>query len=93
MNFITRESRQTRETATDVGTLWTMYRFDHRARCALFSRAGKWELRVLVDGLLTLTERCDRGGDTFLLAELWRRRLAEDGWRQVLPDGASRRAS
>lgn len=90
MDLITSESR---DGANDVGTLWTMRRGGRRARCALFARAGAWELRVLVDGVVTLTERCGRGADTFVLAETWKRRMAGDGWWQVLPGAAARRVS
>ena len=67
-----------------------MYRPGHRARCALIARSGEWELRVLVDGVLTLTERCERAADSFALADAWKHRMLEDGWRQVVPGAAAR---
>ena len=75
------------EAGDDVGTLWTMHRPGHRARCALIARVGEWELRVLVDGVLMLTERCECAADSFSLADAWKHRMLEDGWRQVVPKG------
>ena len=69
----------------DVGTLWTMRRLGHRARCALIDRAGDWELRVLADGEVLLTQRCGRGSEAFALAETWKRRMLAQGWHLVVP--------
>ena len=79
-------------TSHDVGTLWTMRRPGHRARCALIDCAGDWELRVLADGEVLLTERCARGSEAFALAETWRRRMLEQGWHQVVPPAAQSNA-
>ena len=62
------------ETCDDVGTLWTMRRLEHVARCALMSWASSLEVRVLVDGEILLSERCDRAADAFMTAEGWTRR-------------------
>jgi hypothetical protein len=83
INRIPTESRE--DAPHDVGTLWTMQRLGHAARCALMDWAGNWELRVVVDGEAILTQRCARGGDTFALAEMWKRRMVAQGWQQVLP--------
>jgi hypothetical protein len=72
----------------DVGTLWTMRRSGHSARCALLASLGRWELRVVVDGATLLAERCPRGAEAFATAELWKRRMLEQGWSQVVPSGA-----
>jgi hypothetical protein len=82
--------RPREETASDVGTLWTMRRSGRRARCALMACAGEWELRVLEDGEAVFTERCPRGDEVFVIAELWKRRMFEQGWDQVVP-GSPRR--
>jgi hypothetical protein len=80
----------TREDAPhDVGTLWTMRRLDHGARCALMAWLGEWELRVVVDGVILLAERCPRGPEAFALADLWKGRMLEQGWRQVVPEAAA----
>lgn len=71
----------------DVGTLWTMRRSGHDARCALMAWVGEWELRVVVDGDTLLAERCPRGPEAFAIADLWKRRMLEQGWCQVLPTG------
>jgi hypothetical protein len=71
--------------AADVGTLWTMRRDDHTARCALFARADEWEVRVLVDGDTMLRERCARSDQAFAHAETWKGRLAAQSWRQIIP--------
>lgn len=78
------------DTPDDVGTLWTMQRLGHGARCALMASLGEWELRVLVDGDTLLAERCPRGGEAFALAEVWKRRMIEQGWRQVIPASTNR---
>ena len=69
----------------DVGTLWTMRRDDHTARCALFARRDDWEVRVLVDGEPTLSERCRRSEQAFAVAEKWKGRLAALSWQQIIP--------
>jgi hypothetical protein len=80
------------DTPNDVGTLWTMRRSGHGARCALMSCLGEWELRVLVDGDTLLTERCRRGPEAFAVAEVWKRRMLEQGWHQVVPATSSHRS-
>jgi hypothetical protein len=81
-------ARMRKDAPKDVGTLWTMRRSDHRARCALVERLGSWELRVLIDGEMLLAERCPRGSEAFALADQWKRRMRDDGWHQVVPAGA-----
>lgn len=85
--------RQGPAAADDVGTLWTLRRHDHRARCALIARPHSWEIRVLVDGALLMAERCERGADTFALAESLKQRMLAAGWQQVVPRPAMRRVS
>jgi hypothetical protein len=83
----TRLSKALRQdTPNDVGTLWTMWRLGRRARCALMAWPGEWELRILIDGEITLAERCPRGPEAFAFAEVWRRRMLEDRWRQIVPN-------
>lgn len=79
--------------ADDVGTLWTMQRHDHRARCALIVRLNHRELRVLVDGTLLVAERCERGAEMFALAESLRQKMLGAGWQQIVPRLASSRVS
>jgi hypothetical protein len=74
-----------RDGAEDVGTLWTMHRLEHRARCALIARRNGWEVRVLIGRDLLLEERCDRADQAFSLGERWRVRMLENGWQQVVP--------
>lgn len=78
-------ARTSKDTRNDVGTLWMMRRRDHNARCALMERIGGWELRVVIDGEVLLSERCPRGNAAFALAERWKLRMFDDGWRQVVP--------
>jgi len=86
-------SRKTQQVAgEDVGTLWLMRRSGHHARCALIALSEDWELRVLVGGEILLAQRCRRGAATFDLAEVWRRRMLDDGWNQVIPHSARRSA-
>jgi hypothetical protein len=76
----------------DVGTLWTLQRADHTARCALLAWRRGWQVRVLVDREMLLTERCGRTEDAFALAERWKCRLLAEGWTQVLPPQSEGRA-
>ena len=71
--------------ANDTGTLWSMQRHGHRARCALICRPRGWELRVLVDDTTLISERCERGADAFALAEAFKQRMQDKGWQQVRP--------
>lgn len=82
----TRASRSSHHDGSeDVGTLWTMHRRDHTARCALIARRNGWEVRVLMGRHLLLEERCERADEAFSVAELWKTRMLQDGWRQVVP--------
>jgi hypothetical protein len=74
----------------DVGTLWTLLRRDRTARCALMAWPEAWEIRVLIDGAVLLSERCDRAHEAFELAERWKNRMLERGWRAVVPRSGSR---
>jgi hypothetical protein len=49
-----------------------MRRSGHSARCALITKRGRWELRVLIDHDLLLEERCDGAADAFSVAERWK---------------------
>jgi hypothetical protein len=79
----TKRSRQ--DNPDDVGTLWLLQRQDHTARCALLAWRSGWEVRVLVDREMLLSERCGRTEDAFALAERWKGRLLHEGWQQILP--------
>jgi hypothetical protein len=69
----------------DVGTLWTMARREHRARCALMAWANEWELRIIIDGVVILTERCDGADATFEIGAQIKERMAAEGWQQIIP--------
>lgn len=85
-HMASRDSRtRHHEQPKDVGTLWTMQRFDASARCALMAWNRSWELRVLVDGTPLLVERCASSSEAFGVAERWRERLVDDGWEQIVP--------
>jgi hypothetical protein len=86
-------SRTSRERPDDVGTLWTMLRTDHTARCALIAWPRDWEIRVLVDGEPILSERCGRTGELFAVAERWRHRMLNDHWQQIVPPTAGEQPS
>jgi hypothetical protein len=89
----TREPGSSRHDGSeDVGTLWTMHRREHTARCALISRRNDWEVRVLMGRDVLLEERCERADEAFSVAELWRTRMLRDGWRQVVPPALRERA-
>lgn len=92
VELFTAQSQRT-ATADDVGTLWTMRRHEHRARCALIARPNHWELRVFVDGTLLMAERCERGAETFALAESLKQKMLGGGWRQVVPQLCMSRVS
>jgi hypothetical protein len=81
-----RESRSSRhDPSDDVGTLWTVRRRDHVARCALIARRHRWEVRVLINRDLLLEERCAGPSEAFSVGERWRQRMLHDGWQQVVP--------
>ena len=61
-----------------------MRRLDYQARCALMAWPSDWEIRIVVDGTILLSERCPRGAEAFLLAEQWRS-MVQQGWRQITP--------
>lgn len=85
-------TKQTRDRSPDdVGTLWTLQHQGCTARCALLAWRATWEVRVLVDGEILLTECCRRTDDAFSLAEEWKRRLVDDGWQQIRPRPQERR--
>lgn len=75
----------TRFEPPDVGTLWTMQRREHTARCALLAWPDGWEIRVVVDGEALMSERCARSHEAFSLAETWKARLVDQAWRQIIP--------
>ena len=68
-----------------VGTLWTLQRREHTARCALLAWPDGWEVRVLVDGETMVSERCTRSHEAFTLAETWKTRLTGQLWQQIIP--------
>jgi len=63
------------------------------ARCALMAWPTDWELRVLVDGDILLSERCPRGAEAFALADEWRYRMLDQGWLQIVPASELRKPS
>lgn len=67
----------------DVGTLWTLERNTHVARCALVWLPQGWELRVLIDDDALLSERCRTQLGVFAVAGAWRARLREAGWDEL----------
>ena len=92
MNLRTPESSD-RNIPRDVGTLWMLRRSGHAVRCALVAWSSEWEVRILVDGVILLAERCPRGAGAFRLAELWKDRMVKEGWqiptrRQLAPQFA-----
>jgi hypothetical protein len=83
-----RKSRK--DTFEDIGTLWSMHRGDHRARCALLASGSDWELRVLVDGMTVHGESCEGSAAAFALAEKWKQQMIAQGWHQILPSFRTR---
>ena len=79
-----------RNSPLDVGTLWTMTRLGHSARCVVMAWPGEWELRVLVDGEELLSERRPRGDEAFTLCEQLKVRMLDAGWQQVVPNPRQR---
>ena len=67
----------------DIGTLWTLQRDECTARCALLAFAEACELHVFVNGELLLSQRCEIQHEVFELAERWRGRMAEHGWKKA----------
>ena len=69
----------------DIGTLWTLKRGESTARCVLLALADGLELQVLIDGGLLRTEACERHQEAFTLAERWRARMMDRGWKGLRP--------
>lgn len=67
----------------DIGTLWTLTRGESSARCVLMALPVGLELRVLKDGAILRTERCERHDQACALAERWRDRMMDRGWVRV----------
>jgi hypothetical protein len=61
--------------------LWTLTRGESTARCTLLALAEGLELQVVMDGALLRAERCDRHEQSFALAERWRERMMDRGWK------------
>jgi hypothetical protein len=66
----------------DVGTLWTLERYTHVARCALVWVPHAWELCVLIDDQSLLSERCRNEAEVLAVATAWGTRLRGCGWSQ-----------
>ena len=66
----------------DVGTLWTLERDTHVARCALVWVPHAWELCVLIDDESLLSERCSTEAEVLAVAAAWGTRLRRSGWSQ-----------
>lgn len=67
----------------DVGTLWTLERNTHIARCALAWVPHAWELCVLIDDESLLSERCRTEAEVLAVATAWGTRLRRCGWSQT----------
>lgn len=65
----------------DIGTLWTLKRGESTARCVLLALADGLELQVVLDGDVLRAEACDRHEHAFELAERWRTRMMDRGWK------------
>lgn len=71
--------------SNELGTLWRMRKHGSAARCALVAWPFEWEVRVVVDGNVLYTSRCEHAKDVFSLAEEWKARLSAEGWTAVVP--------
>ena len=78
---MTDQGLEEQELPQDVGTLWTLEHSGRTARCVLLSHYDTWEVRLLVDSDLFQSERCGVSHDVFSIAEQWKSRLGERGWR------------
>jgi hypothetical protein len=66
----------------DVGTLWTLERNTHIARCALAWVPHAWELSVLIDDESLLSEECRTEAEVLAVATAWGTRLRWRGWSE-----------
>ncbi len=80
-----RPSAKPRDGAYDAGTLWRMARNGWIARCALWSFAHRWELRVTVDEELLFSRSSPTVPELFSVADHWKERMADSGWTKVTP--------
>ena len=74
------QSQEDQELPQDVGILWTLEHSGQTVRCELLSHYDIWEVRLLVDSDLLLSERCAVSHDVFSIAEQWKRGLGGRGW-------------
>ena len=74
----------------DIGTLWTLKRGESTVLCSLSVISDGLELRVVMDGTILRSDRCDRHEKAFELAERWRMRMIDRGWMKVMPGADSR---
>jgi hypothetical protein len=82
---LNRSERKEDKILHDLGTLWAMEHGQERSRCSLMTRASAWRLHLIINGQSVKSERCRRGAAAFDLADEWKRRMREQGWRQVVP--------
>ena len=68
-----------------MGTLWLVQRDDHLAHCGLFWSREGWELRVHIHEYTLLAQQCKKADQVLELANAWRERLIERGWRDARP--------
>jgi hypothetical protein len=68
-----------------MGTLWLVQRDDHLAHCGLFWSREGWELRVHIHDYTLLAQQCKKADQVLELANAWRERLIERGWRDARP--------
>lgn len=73
----------------DIGTLWTLKRGESTALCSLSVIYDGLELRVVMDGTILRSDRCDRHEKAFELAERWRTRMMDRGRMKVMPGADS----
>jgi hypothetical protein len=73
------------DVSDSMGTLWLVQRDDHLAHCGLFWSREGWELRVHIHEYTLLAQQCKRADQVLELADAWRERLIERGWRDARP--------
>jgi hypothetical protein len=75
--------------SVELGTLWTVRRGPHTAQCTLLWLPYNWELRVVLNGVTLLSERCRTQDEVVSIARTWRGRMASRGWSPVATSGGT----
>ena len=64
-----------------VSSGWKLTKDSHSAECELFAHQLGWELRLLIDQDLRMSQVCRSQDDVLTTGEQWKVAMIEKGWR------------